>query len=156
MVDFGIGGVWEIIIRSVELFLAVGLLVIPMTIFVEALFVGSLKTKLENNTSVKAASESVRKLQPDENKYVIRPEMKPHFHGSKKIGYVEEGQYGTHIFNHKGQIKGIVGSAQNGREYLRGVHKVSIGAQTGTSAHSDYFHSYHPGYRNHRGTRYSD
>lgn len=156
MVDFGIGGVWETIIRFVELFLGVGLLLILTAIFADSLFTGSLKMKLGISTNAKVASDSMRKLQPDENKYYIKPSMKPHYHGSAKIGYVEPMQYGCHIFDRKGQIKGIVGSEKSGRDYLRGVHKVASNASTTTSAHDDYFHDYHPGYRANRGAEHSD
>lgn len=88
----------------------------------------SLWTTLRRKTSTTAApvEKSMRQLTPDENHYFIKPSMKPHYHGQTKIGYVEPMEFGCHIFDSAGQIKGIVGNEQRGREFLRGVHKVTV------------------------------
>jgi len=125
MVDFGITSAWDTIIPSVERFLAVGFLLTLTLLAVTTLFARYLMPWLMDYMGVELVDDSMRNLQPDENKHFIRAAMKPHYHGYTRIGYVEKMKYGVHMFNPSGQIKGITGSEEKAREYLRGVYRVS-------------------------------
>lgn len=126
MVDFGIGGEWGAIIRYAELFLVSGLTLTLTLLLVTHLYSRLVSKKPKISTTANHVSGSMRNLQPDENKYFIKPSMKPHYHGAVKIGYVEAMKFGCHIFDAKGELKGIVGNEQRGREFLRGVHKITM------------------------------
>lgn len=119
---FGIGNVQGHLI----LFVVLGLVIILTMAFVLVSFLPT-----PTYTVAKSANDSMRKLQPDENRYFIKPSMKPHYHGNTRIGYVDKGHYGVQMFDAQGQIKGITQSEETARGYLRSFHRVTLAYKVG-------------------------
>jgi len=70
--------------------------------------------------------DSMNRYDAPKNTPHIRPGAKPHYHGKLIIGYVHENTYAVGVFDHKGQIKGTCNDTYSARDYLRGIHKVTM------------------------------